>query len=75
MHHFILYNTITFLESRQVELQRKAGAEAEAAGAVAGTAAVAVGIGAAAVGIPVEDSSASCSLAGERSSAGAAGLK
>ena len=64
-----------------MELQSKAVAGAEAAGAEAvagaaavaavGTVAAAVGIGAAAVGIPVEDSSASCSLAGERSSAGA----
>ena len=60
-----------------MELQSKAGAGAEAvaAGAEAVAGAAAVGIGAAAVGIPVEDSSASCSLAGEGSSAGVAGLK
>ena len=65
-----------------MELQSKAGAEADVAGpeavagaaaAVAGTGAVAAaGTGAAvAAGIPVEGSFASCSLAGERSSAGA----
>ena len=59
-----------------MELQSKAGAEADVAGpeAVAGDAAAVAGTGAAvaaAVGIPVEGSFASCSLAGERSSAGA----
>ena len=53
-----------------MELQSKAGAGAEAA---AGAAAVGTVAAVAAVGIPVEDSFASCSLAGERSFAGAAG--
>ena len=57
-----------------MELQSKAGADPDVAGPEAVAAAVAgTGAVAAAVGIPVEDRSASCSLAGERSSAGDAG--